>query len=395
MTQLDNPHAHPQSWLQKQHFIVKMLAVFVLLFIFLIAVSLLEKGISTTTGKEEREGLLAMGTNNPLIGFFIGLLATALIQSSSSTTTIIVGLVAARSIPLTNAVFMVMGANMGTTVTNILVSMGHITRPDEFRRAFGAAVVHDIFNFLTILIILPIEWMFHPLEKFAQYIGPMISDVDGFKGKSPLKIVLKKITGGIKEFLHGDDYLQLNNMLTSVILIALALIFLFLALYLLSRILKVLMKDQVESTIDRYLKKSGYLNILIGAVITFLVQSSSVTTSILVPLVAGQIIKLERAFPLTIGANIGTTATALLASMAVDNPLGLQIAIVHTTFNICGLLIFYPIEKLRRIPIYLARQTAQFVYHKRYMAIVFTVIMFYVIPGLSIFLYWFFYVKVG
>jgi sodium-dependent phosphate cotransporter len=88
---------------------------------------------------------------------------------------------------------------------------------------------------------------------------------------------------------------------------------------------------------------------------TIAVQSSSITTSLLVPMCAAGVLTLRNAFPIMLGANIGTTVTALLASLATDNENGLTIALVHTLFNVGGVMIIYPIPALRGIPIRLAR----------------------------------------
>ena len=88
---------------------------------------------------------------------------------------------------------------------------------------------------------------------------------------------------------------------------------------------------------------------------TIAVQSSSITTSLLVPMCAAGVLTLRNAFPIMLGANIGTTVTALLASLATDNENGLTIALVHTLFNVAGVMIIYPIPVLRNIPIRLAR----------------------------------------
>ena len=80
--------------------------------------------------------------SHPVAGLMIGLVATALIQSSSTVTSIIVGLVAG-GLPIETAIPMVMGANIGTTVTNTIVSLGHIRNKEEFKRAFASATIHD------------------------------------------------------------------------------------------------------------------------------------------------------------------------------------------------------------------------------------------------------------
>lgn len=95
---------------------------------------------------------------------------------------------------------------------------------------------------------------------------------------------------------------------------------------------------------------TGYLAIAIGAVMTILVQSSSVFTSAMTPLIAMGMISLERAYPLTLGSNLGTTTTAMLAALATEGPnlrLSIQLALCHFLFNFTGILMFYPIPFTR------------------------------------------------
>lgn len=123
---------------------------------------------------------------------------------------------------------------------------------------------------------------------------------------------------------------------------------------------------------------------VIGAVITFLVQSSSVFTSTLTPLVGMGVISLERVYPLTLGSNIGTTTTALIAALAASDDMlqaTLQIALVHLFFNITGILLYYPIPFMRfPIPMakFLGNETAKY----RWFAIIYLVGMFFLLPGI-------------
>ena len=108
-------------------------------------------------GKGMAESLIKT-TSNPLVGLFIGILATSIIQSSSSTTSIVVGLVAGGALNVANAIPIVMGANIGTSVTNLLVSVTQVKRSDEFERALSAAIVHDFFNVLAVIVIFPLQY---------------------------------------------------------------------------------------------------------------------------------------------------------------------------------------------------------------------------------------------
>ena len=133
----------------------RFLAVIALVYLFLVAIELLG-GSFKAVGRDTAQQLIA-GVTNPFAGLAVGILATVLVQSSSVTTATVVGLVGSGQVPLDVAIPMIMGANIGTTITNTLVSMGHITRSEEFRRAFAGATVHDFFNLITVAIVFPLE----------------------------------------------------------------------------------------------------------------------------------------------------------------------------------------------------------------------------------------------
>ncbi len=132
---------------------LKVFLVLAALYLFLVGIGSMGAAFKMM-GKSYTEDLLGT-TGGPLISLFIGILATTLLQSSSTTTSLVVGLVAAGAIPFHSAIYMVMGANVGTTVTNTIVSLAHITRSVEFQRAFAAATVHDFFNMLVLAVLFP------------------------------------------------------------------------------------------------------------------------------------------------------------------------------------------------------------------------------------------------
>src|SRR3954470_6467340 len=111
------------------------------LFIFLLALDLMISSLQHL-GTAAAETII-MATSNPFTGLFIGLLVTAIIQSSSATTSMVVALVASGSISLEGAVPIIMGANIGTTITSTIISLGFITKKKEFRRAVSAGTYHD------------------------------------------------------------------------------------------------------------------------------------------------------------------------------------------------------------------------------------------------------------
>ena len=350
--------------------------VVALLYLFLTGVELLSGGFKTM-GAGFVDGLFE-GVSNPLGGLFVGLLATVLVQSSSVSTSVIVGLVASGVVGVDEAVPMVMGANLGTTVTNTLASLGHMRRDMEFRRAFAAATVHDFFNILAVIVFLPIELATGYLSSTAGWITEQVIGSSGAEFNSPLKAAVKMPAGWVKDLLSGVGAGG-NWMGGLMILIGLA--FIFLALAYITRNMRLLVADRVEAAINRTLGAgSGFVAILLGAIITVSVQSSSITTSVLVPLAASGVLTLENIYPVTLGANVGTTVTALMASLATGNPAAVTVAVVHTLFNLSGIALFYPIRALRRIPLRLAAGLADVAAERRSTAIIYAVGVFVVVP---------------
>jgi len=136
----------------------KIVLIVLLIYLFLLSIKLVG-GSAEMLGQGFRLRLLE-ATGKPLVGVFIGILVTSLVQSSSVTTSLTVGLVGSGVLDISSGIFIIMGANIGTTVTNILVALSHITWRHEFRRAFSAAIVHDLFNILTVLVLFPLEVSF-------------------------------------------------------------------------------------------------------------------------------------------------------------------------------------------------------------------------------------------
>lgn len=354
--------------------------VVALLYLFLTGVELLSGGFKTM-GAGFVDGLFE-GVSNPVAGLFVGLLATVLVQSSSVSTSVIVGLVASGVVGADEAVPMIMGANLGTTVTNTLASLGHMRRDMEFRRAFAAATVHDFFNILAVIVFLPLELATGYLSSTAGWITEQVIGSSGAEFNSPLKAAVKMPAGWVKDLLSGVGAGG-NWMGGLMILIGLA--FIFLALAYITRNMRLLVADRVEAAINRTLGAgSGLVAILLGAIITVSVQSSSITTSVLVPLAASGVLTLENIYPVTLGANVGTTVTALLAALATGNPAAVTVAVVHTLFNVSGIALFYPIRALRRIPLRLAAGLADVAAERRSTAIVYALGMFVVIPLIGV-----------
>ena len=352
--------------------LIRMLVVLALLFVFLVGVNGLGDGFKSL-GSDLLDSFFR-ATENPFMGLMVGVLATTLVQSSSVSTSLIVGLVAAPAnpLPLANAIPMIMGANIGTTVTNTLVSMAHMGRKQEFERAFAVATCHDFFNFLAVAVFLPLEMATGFLQKSATALSGLLTGVGGVEYDSPLKGALKATVAPIKDVLHA---VIPSERVAAIALILVSGVLIYVALMLLVRTMRGFMQSRVETIVGRGLHKAPLFAILVGILVTVMVQSSSITTSLLVPLAGAGLI--------TLGANIGTTVTAALAALAATGPnarWGITVAIVHFLFNLCATALIYPFPRIREIPLNAARRLAAIAVESRRWALVYVLGLFYGVP---------------
>lgn len=340
--------------------------VFLAVGLFLLSIDLLSAAI----------GHLAVGsvapiieaTNNPFVGLFIGLLLTAILQSSSTTTSMAVAAVAAGSITLDSAIPIILGANIGTTITSTIVAFGYITKANEFRKAVSAAMIHDMFNILGILIIFPLELNYQLLQRASTAISKFMPIGASTADSS---FWLSRAFGYI-----GDT---LNDFVGPFVLLLFAVILLFASIKLISRILYKGMvgesQKQFRNTIFRTpLRAFGW-----GLTITSAVQSSSLTSSLIVPLVATGKVRLSRAFHFLMGANIGTTLTAILAAL-FRSEAAMSLAIAHFLFNLVVVIIFLSIPFIGRLPLYLAERMGHLMFKFRIAAFVYITLAFFAIP---------------
>ena len=351
--------------------LAKTVGIISALYLFLIGIAGMSSAIKHM-GAEFAETVLTT-TSDPFIALFIGIFATVLFQSSSTTTSLIVGMVSSGSLTIAGSIPMIMGANIGTTVTNTIVSIGHINKGTEFKRAFAASTVHDFFNILAVIIIFPIEIFFHPLQKtsewFALQLFGRIENIEVLQAKSPIKVAVKAGTEFIQKFTFDNDIIYLILSVTIT----------FLMLYSIVKLLKSLVLKKIEGFFDQYIFNTAIKAMLFGVILTIMVQSSSITTALVVPLAGAGVLTLRQIFPFTLGANIGTTVTALLA--AVTGTVSALVAgFSHLLFNIFGILIIYGIPLLRRIPLALAENIANTAISKKYVPILYLLTVFVLIP---------------
>ncbi|XP_010607095.1 sodium-dependent phosphate transport protein 2C isoform X5 [Fukomys damarensis] len=337
--------------------------------------------------------------SNPVAGLVIGVLVTVLVQSSSTSSSIVVSMVASKLLTVQASVPIIMGVNVGTSITSTLVSMAQSGDRDEFRRAFSGSAVHGIFNWLTVLVLLPLESVAALLQRLSAlalgvaHLQPgtrapdilkaltkplthLIVQLDsdliagGATGNTTTTSLIKHWCGCSRELSQGHSsatgalspctgrnssalgdrlpcrHLFVGSVLSDpaigCILLAGSLLVLSACLVLIVKLLNSVLRGHVAQAVRTVINAdfpfpfgwlSGCLAIFVGAGMTFLLQSSSVFTAAVVPLMGVGVISLDRAYPLLLGSNIGTTTTALLAALASPSdmllfavqPLGMQL----------------------------------------------------------------------
>ncbi|EDL93627.1 solute carrier family 34 (sodium phosphate), member 3, isoform CRA_a [Rattus norvegicus] len=396
--------------------------------------------------------------SNPVAGLVIGVVVTVLVQSSSTSSSIVVSMVASKLLTVQASVPIIMGVNVGTSITSTLVSMAQSGDRDEFQRAFGGSAVHGIFNWLTVLVLLPLENATAALERLSELAlgaaslqpggqapdilkaltrpfthliiqldssvvtssitsnttnSSLIKHWCGFRGETPQGSSEEcDLSGSCTErnssASPGEDRLlchhlfagsELTDLAVGFILLAGSLLVLCVCLVLIVKLLNSVLRGRIAQAVKTVINAdfpfpfgwlSGYLAILVGAGLTFLLQSSSVFTAAIVPLMGVGVINLERAYPLFLGSNIGTTTTALLAALAspADTLLfAVQVALIHFFFNLAGILLWYLVPVLR-LPIPLAKRFGDLTAQYRWVAIVYLLLTFLLLPlaafGLSL-----------
>ena len=317
--------------------------------------------------------------NNPFVGLFIGLLITAILQSSSTTTSLAVAFVASGAITPQSAVPIIMGANIGTTITAMIVSLGFISKKKEFKRATAAASYHVFFNLLTAAVLFPLE-----------YNGEFLSRLSGKISQQIFAPAAKLVpVPGLPKGIFDQLAELLNRFLPSpFIVIAAALILLFLSILLFRRLISNLLKAKSPEAFSRFFFTNHWKSFGWGLLTTAAIRSSTITTSIVVPIVAKKIATLKQAAPFIMGANVGTTVTAFIAASFYGyTQSAVSIAIVHFLFNFIGVILFLPIPFLNMIPLRLAAGLGKITMRYRLAGFIFLLLIFFIIPFSLIYLF--------
>jgi len=351
---------------QKKPLYRSAIFIAIAIYFFLLSINLISTSFSLM-GSEMAESIIK-ATSNPFIGLFIGLIVTAILQSSSTVTAMTIAAVASSSISFGSAIPIIMGANVGTTITSTIVSLGFMPKKVEFRKAISAGTTHDIFNIMVVLILFPLELNFQLLSKISMFIGDITQVGSGGHETSSFSI-------GFNAYLFEPVANLLANIISNpYILLFFSFFLLFGMIKLLSNIIYKELIGRSKSKFEDFVFKSKLKSFGWGALITGMIQSSSVTTSLIVPLVATRKISLKQSFHFIMGANIGTTITALIA------------AIAHLMFNLIGVLIFLPFPVITNIPVKVATKLGAATLKNRIIGFAYIMVVFFLIPFFLIYL---------
>ena len=396
-----------------------------ILYLFIISLGLMANSFRILGGKSAGRAFRDSDLfDNPLAGLVTGILVTVMVQSSSTSTSIIITMTAGDLIEVKNAIPMIMGANIGTSVTNTLVSLGSFHEKDEYRRAFAGATVHDCFNLLTVLVFLPIEAATGLLRHIASGIcdGFDITDDEEKGSKTDFLKKLTKPAGSrllgidkklitkiaqadsdavkkyeeqsiIKHQQKDDNHIFMDTPMSDgvagILMVLVSLAFLCICLMLLVKLLQTIFRGRIaiwfRSAINLEIESvpglANYVLIFFAIGITILFQSSSVTTSTLTPLVGIGLVRLDKMFAFTIGANVGTTVTGILSALVSDKrKTGLTVAFSHTLFNFAGTLVWYPVPLMRAVPLSMAKMLGNIAADLKWFPIFYIIFTFGVLP---------------
>ena len=363
-------------------------------YLFIAAINMMGSGLKVAAKDEGANAQIQTAfsfADNPFVGFCVGLLVTSVVQSSSFTTSMLVMFVAHGEMTLAQAIPVIMGANVGTSITAVLVSLGHIRRRREFRLALGGAATHSWFKILTMCVMLPLELEFGALSRPATAIGNWLGNTRAFAydpgSFNPVKTAVAPVSDLLKWLTL--DVTGMSKPCAGGVIALVALVLLFGSLFFLFMGLKGQLMHRIGNLFRRVLFARPWSGFIIGVAVTALVQSSSVTTSLAVPLLAAGVLSLRQVYPYILGAGVGTTVTAILASLAAAATaedttvasLGLTVAAAHFLFNIFGVALFWP---LQAVPIALGKSFARLAARRRVWVLIGLAGVFFLLPMLVV-----------
>jgi sodium-dependent phosphate cotransporter len=352
-----------------------VLYICVTLLFFILGIEIIVSSLHSA-GEESINAILR-ATSNSFTAFFIGVVVTAMMQSSSTTTAITVALVASNTIQIHSGVCIVMGANLGTTITSMIVSFGFISEKREFRRAVSASAYHFFFNLFALLVLFP-------LELYNQFLSRLSLTISKHFFANPISVA---DTPRLKAWSLLDPVNEFLQAISPVFAVMFGLILIFSSILLFRRIISSLLKAKSPEAFSRFFFKSRVKSFVWGIMTTAAIRSSTITTSVVVPIVSKRITSLKQASPFILGANLGTTITAFFAaSLNQANGNVMSIAMAHFLFNLIGVILFFPFANVEKIVLFSAKSFAKVSASHKFVLLTFILCMFFFFPFLIIYL---------
>jgi len=352
------------------------------LYFFLAALNIMGAGLGSFGDESDWLARAFAYGENPFIALMGAVLVTAIVQSSSFTTALIVTLVATGEMTLGTAVFAIMGANIGTSVTAVVVALANLRIRRNFRRSFTAALIHDLFNLLTVAVLFPLEWisgLLHEsgrglMTRAANSMADWIGMEPVANPNSPVKVITRPLVN-LAEWLGG--LLMPSPLAAGLFVAGMGLLLMFIALVFMVKNLRGALLRHMDGLFRTYFFRTDLRAYGIGAVSTVMVQSSTITTSLMVPLAGAGVVPMKRLLPFMMGSNLGTTVTSVLAATANPVNAAVTVALVHVLFNLLGTALWYP---LRIVPMRIANWYGKLAANSPRYAFFFLFLVFLVIP---------------
>lgn len=419
---------------------LKLFAIFSTLYFFMWSSSILSQAFNLTSYHYAGHFIRTSGfLQNPLIGLMVGIITTVVFQSSGAVTSVLVTIVGSGVLNVRQSIPIIMGANLGTSVTNTVVSLIVYRKKENFEIAMTAGIVHDMYNMMSVVFMLPIELLLHPLEytsiwmlnlfgtsshteigelQFLSYLVKPLVDVvimidkEKTSNLDPNVIVPSNISL-VKRCCNSErrgneticnecfslfSKLDFSDNVVCILLLVIAMVTLFTCLIFVVRVTKSLLGGKLLNWVAKLARQEykfpysmfvGYIFILVGMIITIILHSSGVFTSMLVPLAGGDVLNLMQIYELTLGSNVGTTTTGILAALSAQSkyPLQtLQVALCHFIFNVAGILMFYSFPHTT-LPIWASKRFGTLSAKSMWFSIGYLVIVFLVAPAVTLFIH--------
>ena len=309
---------------------------------------------------------------NPFVGFFVGVLSVAICQSSSSLTTALVVCVSNGLIELPQALPVVMGANIGTTCTSTLIALTYLGQKRKLRRAIKASLLHNFFNLFTALLLLTLELGFQFFERLTHH----------WLGTTSMRTLTPPPpTHGLFSWIPNLQIAS-DSFLLSAMVVVFPFIVLWISIRWTSRMLYPFIPIQHTRQFKSPARAFGW-----GLGMTAVVQSSSLTSALLVPFMAERKLKPKRAAFFLLGANLGTTLTACIGAIMYLNPVAIALALFHLLFNLIGCALFGLLKPIQRLWLLCTKKAAKYMAIYPIIGLAYTLGIFFLIPYLLVLLF--------